>query len=268
LRYGEPERLGGLEVDHQVELGRLLDRQIGGFCTLQDSSGVNPLQAIGARKARAIAEQAASDGEVRGRAIAGTACRNASPTIWGRKPMGPRTSPSACTWTRVAKAASISLSVRAFKTWRSIRVARTVSCICPMMRSADGSSGCTIRAINLARGTSSNSSSIEEWREVRPLAQLGDAQLERAEARVEAALAIPVAVIEAVAGAFVPAGADQALDIGFHQNLQHRLRYGSQEIAVAALLQQLNQRHSVVGHRVLGGLGVKCLHLHLSRPSR
>jgi hypothetical protein len=51
----------------------------------------------------------------------------------------------------------------------------------------------------------------------------------------------------------VPAGADQPFDIGFHQDLQHRLRYGSQEIAVAALLQQLDQRHSLIGHRVLGG---------------
>jgi hypothetical protein len=32
------------------------------------------------------------------------------------------------------------------------------------------------------------------------------------------------------------AGADQAFDIGFHQDLQHRLRHGSQKIAVAALL--------------------------------
>ena len=64
----------------------------------------------------------------------------------------------------------------------------------------------------------------------------------------------------------MPAGADQAFDIGFHQDLQHRLRHGSQEIAIAALLQQLDQRHSLIGHRVLGGLGVKCLQLHLSRP--
>ena len=63
----------------------------------------------------------------------------------------------------------------------------------------------------------------------------------------------------------MPPGADQPFDIGFHQDLQHRLRHGSQEIAVAALLQQLDQRHSVIGHRVLGGLWVKGLHLHLSR---
>ena len=64
----------------------------------------------------------------------------------------------------------------------------------------------------------------------------------------------------------MPAGADQPLDIGFHQDLQHRLRHGSQEIAVAALLQQLGQRHSLVGHRVLGGLGVKCCNSTLAGP--
>ena len=32
----------------------------------------------------------------------------------------------------------------------------------------------------------------------------------------------------------------KALDIGFHQDLQHRFRHSSQEIALAALLQQLD----------------------------
>jgi len=66
------------------------------------------------------------------------------------------------------------------------------------------------------------------------------------------------AVVEPLAGALVPPGADQAFDIGLHQHLQHCLRHGSQKIAVAALLQQVNQRHSVVGHRVLGQLGMEC----------
>src|SRR4029077_3117312 len=81
---------------------------------------------------------------------------------------------------------------------------------------------------------------LEEWRKVRPLAQLGDAQLERAEPGVEAAVAVAIAVIEPIGAALVPAGADQPFDIGFHQDLQHRLRHGSQEIAVAALPQQLD----------------------------
>jgi hypothetical protein len=98
---------------------------------------------------------------------------------------------------------------------------------------------------------------LEERREVRSLAQLGNSQLQRAEARVETTLAISVAVIEPVSAALVTAGADQAFDISLHQNLQHRLRHGSQKIAIAALLQQVNQRHSVVGHRILGGSRVK-----------
>ena len=36
LRDRQAERLGCLEVDHQLELGRLLDRQFGRFCALQD----------------------------------------------------------------------------------------------------------------------------------------------------------------------------------------------------------------------------------------
>src|SRR5262245_37167414 len=36
LRDREAERLGGLEIDDQLELGGLLDGEIGGFCTFQD----------------------------------------------------------------------------------------------------------------------------------------------------------------------------------------------------------------------------------------
>ena len=75
------------------------------------------------------------------------------------------------------------------------------------------------------------------------------------------------AIVEPIGGALVPAGADQPLDIGFHQDLQHGLRYGPQEIIVAAILQQLHKRHSVLGHRVLGAVGGG-LQFHLSAPSR
>jgi hypothetical protein len=46
--------------------------------------------------------------------------------------------------------------------------------------------------------------------------------------------------------------ADQPLNIGLHQKLQHRLGDGSQKIAVLALLQQFDKRHSLFGHWVLG----------------
>jgi hypothetical protein len=32
---GQPERLGGLEIDHQLELARLLDGNVGDFCPAQ-----------------------------------------------------------------------------------------------------------------------------------------------------------------------------------------------------------------------------------------
>ena len=35
-RHGEPNRLGGFEVDHQLELGGLLHGQVGGLGAFQD----------------------------------------------------------------------------------------------------------------------------------------------------------------------------------------------------------------------------------------
>jgi hypothetical protein len=38
--YGETESLGGLEIDHQLVLGRCLDREVGGFLTFEDAIDV------------------------------------------------------------------------------------------------------------------------------------------------------------------------------------------------------------------------------------
>jgi len=62
-----------------------------------------------------------------------------------------------------------------------------------------------------------------------------------------AALAIAIAVIEPISAALVAGGADQPFDIGFHRDLQHRLRHGSQEIATSAILS------SVIGPSVGSG---------------
>ena len=40
-RHGEAERLGGLEIDHQLVLGRSLDRQIGRLLALEDAIDVS-----------------------------------------------------------------------------------------------------------------------------------------------------------------------------------------------------------------------------------
>src|SRR5437870_1260698 len=57
LRHREAERLCGLEIDDQLESGRLLDRQIGGLGALEDLSSVSADQAIGSSEAGSIAEQ-------------------------------------------------------------------------------------------------------------------------------------------------------------------------------------------------------------------
>ena len=41
-RHREAERLGGVEIDDQLEFGRLLDRQIGGLGALEDPADISP----------------------------------------------------------------------------------------------------------------------------------------------------------------------------------------------------------------------------------
>src|ERR1700730_2140810 len=60
LRHGEAERLGGLEIDDQLEGGRLLHR----LGAVEDLSGVNAALAIYADEARPIADQPAGRGEL------------------------------------------------------------------------------------------------------------------------------------------------------------------------------------------------------------
>jgi hypothetical protein len=45
-RHGEPERFGGLEVDHQLELGRLENRQIGRLLALENPADIDAGLAI------------------------------------------------------------------------------------------------------------------------------------------------------------------------------------------------------------------------------
>jgi hypothetical protein len=94
---------------------------------------------------------------------------------------------------------------------------------------------------------------LQKAGEVRSLAQLRDAQIERAEPRLQRPVAITVAIGQSTVTAFVPSAADQGLDIGVHNDPQHRLRQCTQEIAVVGLLYRFDQRHSVVGHRDLLG---------------
>src|SRR5436190_504690 len=54
-RDREAERPGRLEIDHQLEGGRLHDRQIGWLLALENPSDIGTRLAVGRRDARSIA---------------------------------------------------------------------------------------------------------------------------------------------------------------------------------------------------------------------
>jgi hypothetical protein len=64
LRHVDAEGLGSLEIDDQLELGRLLDRKVAWFLTFEDSRDVNACLVLGVRKAGRIADQAPGDDEL------------------------------------------------------------------------------------------------------------------------------------------------------------------------------------------------------------
>src|SRR5262249_13659265 len=65
---------------------------------------------------------------------------------------------------------------------------------------------------------------LQKWREIAALAQLWDAQLQSAQPSVEGAVPVTVAPGRALAATLVAPGPDHPLDVGLHQQLQHRLR--------------------------------------------
>ena len=92
---------------------------------------------------------------------------------------------------------------------------------------------------------------LEEAGEVAALPQLRHPQVQRAQTGIESALSIAVPPGRAFVGPFVPAGADQALDIGLHDQLQDGLGDGAQKVALIVLCQKLGQVHVGLGHRGL-----------------
>src|SRR6266487_6824895 len=63
-RYFEVERLSGLQVDRKLELGRLLDRKLGGLLAAQDAVDVGGCLPVLIGQINAIGYQAAVGDEV------------------------------------------------------------------------------------------------------------------------------------------------------------------------------------------------------------
>ena len=61
------------------------------------------------------------------------------------------------------------------------------------------------------------------------------------------------APVQSIDGPFVPASADQPLDVGLHQQLQDAFGHSTQKVTVASLLQKLIQWQSLLGHRGFSG---------------
>src|SRR5262245_27978635 len=57
----EAERLGGLEIEHKLELGGAHHRKVGGLFALEDATGVDAGLPISLAVAGAIADQATGD---------------------------------------------------------------------------------------------------------------------------------------------------------------------------------------------------------------
>ena len=64
LRDVDAERLGGLQVDVQLDFGDLLDRQVGRLFALENPAGIDAGQAVCVRNVRSVAQQTSGRGEL------------------------------------------------------------------------------------------------------------------------------------------------------------------------------------------------------------
>ena len=126
LWHGNAERLGGLEVDHQLDFRCLLDWQVRRLLALEDSAGIDASQTIdipfhrlrssSGRRPRRTGDTGRLPAP-RGGGIARQAAR-----LWVLKNVsGLIKSAPARSWTKVAKALSKSRSALAFRIGASTR---------------------------------------------------------------------------------------------------------------------------------------------------
>ena len=92
---------------------------------------------------------------------------------------------------------------------------------------------------------------LEEGREVRAFAQLGDGEVDPACPGVPGPLAIAVAVIEPLGAAHARWRAGQVFDLQCHQPFGRKGQHRAHKVGISVLLDQVEKHHSVVGHRHL-----------------
>ena len=163
LRDREPERLGRLEVDHQLEFRGQHDRQVGWLVAFEDAAGVDARLAIGIRSAGSVAEQATGFGDL---AISisrrhGMAChqRDKFVALGKEEEIGAdKNAPIRC-WTMAAKASSMWPSVLALRSTVCWPIACDAACAAAPSNMLARLFGFTSTAITVAVGTSSRSSS-------------------------------------------------------------------------------------------------------------
>lgn len=91
-------------------------------------------------------------------------------------------------------------------------------------------------------------------REVRPRAELGDPQIDRPQAGVEAPAAVPVAAVGALGAPLAVPGASEPVDLAGHDPVDNVVQQVAQQVRLGLLELLANERdrlHRVLGHRVV-----------------
>jgi len=97
---------------------------------------------------------------------------------------------------------------------------------------------------------------LQEAGEVRALAQLRDAQFDRASPRLPVSVTVAVALDQSLGALLAVGRAGQAAHFQLHQSLGCKTDHLAQQIGVGTLLHQPTQGHDLVGHRGALGFGV------------
>ena len=92
---------------------------------------------------------------------------------------------------------------------------------------------------------------LEEGGEVGALAELGDGQVDPAGPRLPAPLAVAIPVFEAVGAARAGRRTGLRLNLQLHHAIGRKGQQLAHEVRIRPLLDQLDQGHSLVGHRRL-----------------